>query len=87
MAVQILDGAIGTELIGRGLKLDGADWSARAVTHAPDLLAEEGVDLDVQPLDLDLLDVGIQRLGVDSARDEERESQDQDCAAAGRSNV
>lgn len=40
MAVRILDGAIGTELISRGLELEAPDWSARAITHAPDLLAQ-----------------------------------------------
>ncbi len=44
MAIQILDGAIGTELISRGLRLDGPDWSARAVTEAPALLAEVHAD-------------------------------------------
>ncbi len=38
--VQILDGAIGTELIARGLSLDGAQWSAHAIERAPELLAE-----------------------------------------------
>ena len=38
--VQILDGAIGTELIARGLTLDGPQWSARAVVEAPELLSE-----------------------------------------------
>lgn len=40
MAVQILDAAIGTELIARGVKLDWADWSARALESAPEALAE-----------------------------------------------
>ncbi|HET6417590.1 MAG TPA: homocysteine S-methyltransferase family protein [Polyangiales bacterium] len=39
MSVQILDGAIGTELISRGLELTAPEWSARAVWDAPDLLA------------------------------------------------
>jgi S-methylmethionine-dependent homocysteine/selenocysteine methylase len=39
MAVQILDGAIGTELISRGLEFDALAWSARAIVEAPDLLA------------------------------------------------
>jgi len=39
MAVQILDGAIGTELISRGLAIETPDWSARAIAEAPDLLA------------------------------------------------
>lgn len=38
--MEILDGAIGTELIGRGVELDGADWSARAIRRAPEVLAE-----------------------------------------------
>jgi S-methylmethionine-dependent homocysteine/selenocysteine methylase len=44
MAVRILDGAIGTELISRGLGLNAPDWSARAMTEAPDLLAEVHAD-------------------------------------------
>ncbi len=40
MSVQILDGAIGTELVSRGLELRAPEWSARAVWDAPDLLAE-----------------------------------------------
>lgn len=44
MAVEILDGAIGTELVSRGLKLDGLDWSARALDEAPALLAEVHAD-------------------------------------------
>lgn len=40
MSVQILDGAIGTELISRGLELRAPEWSARAIWDAPDLLAE-----------------------------------------------
>jgi S-methylmethionine-dependent homocysteine/selenocysteine methylase len=44
MQVEILDGAIGTELISRGLRLDGPDWSARAVVEAPELLAEVHAD-------------------------------------------
>jgi S-methylmethionine-dependent homocysteine/selenocysteine methylase len=44
MAVEILDGAIGTELISRGLTLDGPDWSARAIGEAPELLAEVHAD-------------------------------------------
>lgn len=38
--MEILDGAIGTELIARGVALDGADWSARAVRGAPEVLSE-----------------------------------------------
>jgi S-methylmethionine-dependent homocysteine/selenocysteine methylase len=44
MAVQILDGAIGTELITRGMELEAPDWSARAIAGAPDLLAEVHAD-------------------------------------------
>lgn len=44
MPVEILDGAIGTELISRGLVLDGPDWSARAVSEAPELLAAVHTD-------------------------------------------
>jgi S-methylmethionine-dependent homocysteine/selenocysteine methylase len=44
MAVQILDGAIGTELVARGLDLDGPAWSARASTNATGLLAEIHAD-------------------------------------------
>lgn len=40
MTVEILDGAIGTELIARGLTLDGPQWTARAAVDAPELLAE-----------------------------------------------
>ena len=35
--MEILDGAIGTELIARGVELDGADWSARAIREAPEV--------------------------------------------------
>lgn len=38
--MEILDGAIGTELIARGVELDGADWSARAIREAPEVLSE-----------------------------------------------
>ncbi len=44
MAVRILDGAIGTELISRGLELEPPDWSARAIAQAPDLLAQIHAD-------------------------------------------
>jgi len=44
MAVQILDGAIGTELIARGVELDGPAWSARAICDAADLLAQIHAD-------------------------------------------
>ncbi|MGB5415925.1 MAG: homocysteine S-methyltransferase family protein, partial [Polyangiales bacterium] len=40
MALQILDGAIGTELASRGLTLEAPTWSARAIHQAPKLLAE-----------------------------------------------
>lgn len=40
MAVQILDGAIGTELASRGLALEAPRWSAAAIEKAPDLLSE-----------------------------------------------
>ncbi len=39
-AVHILDGAIGTELVSRGLPLESPGWSAHAIEGAPDLLAE-----------------------------------------------
>lgn len=39
MSVQILDGAIGTELGARGLMLEAPDWSARAMEKAPALLS------------------------------------------------
>lgn len=39
MATEILDGAIGTELVLRGVALDGPDWSARAIAEAPEILA------------------------------------------------
>lgn len=44
MAVRILDGAIGTELVLRGLALDAPDWSARAIAEAPDMLARIHAD-------------------------------------------
>ncbi|MGB5694752.1 MAG: homocysteine S-methyltransferase family protein [Polyangiales bacterium] len=44
MAVQILDGAIGTELISRGLSLEAPGWSASAIAQAPDLLAAVHAD-------------------------------------------
>jgi len=44
MALQILDGAIGTELISRGLELEAPDWSATAIAQAPDLLAQLHAD-------------------------------------------
>lgn len=40
MPVQILDGAIGSELGARGLSLDAPRWSARAIEDAPAALAE-----------------------------------------------
>lgn len=36
--MEILDGAIGTELARRGASLEGRGWSARAITEAPDIL-------------------------------------------------
>ena len=39
MTVRVLDGAIGTELISRGLELDAPEWSARAISEAPEMLA------------------------------------------------
>ncbi len=44
MTVRILDGAIGTELIARGLELDAPAWSARAIADAPNLLARIHTD-------------------------------------------
>ena len=44
MAVRILDGAIGTELISRGLALEAPDWSAIAIAQTPDLLAQLHAD-------------------------------------------
>lgn len=44
MTVQILDGAIGTELISRGVELGEPDWSARAVREAPVVLSEVHAD-------------------------------------------
>jgi len=44
MPVRILDGAIGTELISRGLELDAPHWSARAIAEAPGLLAQIHAD-------------------------------------------
>lgn len=38
--MQILDGAIGTELAKRGVALEGLEWSANAIVTAPDVLAE-----------------------------------------------
>jgi S-methylmethionine-dependent homocysteine/selenocysteine methylase len=40
MVVEILDGAIGTELIARGFPAQAPDWTARAAVEAPDLLGE-----------------------------------------------
>lgn len=40
MVVEILDGAIGTELIARGFPTHAPDWTARAAVEAPDLLRE-----------------------------------------------
>ena len=44
MAVRILDGAIGTELISRGFELESPEWSARAIAQAPNLLAQLHAD-------------------------------------------
>lgn len=38
MSVEILDGAMGTELAARGLRLDPPAWSARANLDAPDVV-------------------------------------------------
>ncbi len=40
MVLQILDGAIGTELASSGLDLEAPEWSARAICEAPQLLTE-----------------------------------------------
>lgn len=42
--MQILDGAIGTELASKGLALEAPEWSARAIREAPDSLAELHAD-------------------------------------------
>lgn len=39
-ALQILDGAVGTELSARGLRLPGVAWSAAAIDEAADLLSQ-----------------------------------------------
>ena len=39
MSVTILDGPIGTELAARGVPTPPGEWSAWAITHAPDQLA------------------------------------------------
>jgi len=39
MTVEILDGAIGTELLARGLAASGPRWTARAAIDSPELLA------------------------------------------------
>ncbi len=44
MTVQILDGAIGTELVARGLVLEPPAWSAKAMVDAPALLAQVHAD-------------------------------------------
>lgn len=44
MSIEILDGAIGTELIARGLRFEPSQWSASAIGEAPDLLAEVHAD-------------------------------------------
>ncbi len=40
MKVQILDGAIGTELISRGVELRAPRWSAAAIDDAPEVLSD-----------------------------------------------
>lgn len=40
MKAQILDGAIGTELISRGVELRAPQWSAIAIHDAPDVLGD-----------------------------------------------
>ena len=40
MNVQILDGAIGTELIARGIELAAPRWSAIAIDEAPEVLSD-----------------------------------------------
>jgi len=40
VVLQILDGAIGTELASSGLDLEAPEWSARAICEAPQLLTE-----------------------------------------------
>ncbi len=40
MPIEILDGAMGTELIAHGVDLEGPVWSARAVLEAPEAVAE-----------------------------------------------
>lgn len=44
MAIQILDGAIGTELIARGVALEPPAWSAHAIASAPEILAQVHAD-------------------------------------------
>lgn len=44
MTVRVLDGAIGTELISRGLEFDAPEWSARAISEAPEMLARVHAD-------------------------------------------
>ena len=44
MAVQILDGAIGTELIARGMRVDAPAWTAAAALDSPELLAAVHAD-------------------------------------------
>jgi S-methylmethionine-dependent homocysteine/selenocysteine methylase len=38
--MQVLDGAIGTELIARGVEIDERDWSAGAIRRAPEVLSD-----------------------------------------------
>jgi S-methylmethionine-dependent homocysteine/selenocysteine methylase len=44
MSIEILDGAIGTELIARGLAFSPPTWSATAMHTAPEVLAEVHAD-------------------------------------------
>lgn len=44
MSVKILDGAIGTELVARGLAVDEPAWTGRASLDAPELLADVHAD-------------------------------------------
>lgn len=43
-AVQIMDGALGTELIARGVCLEGVAWSASAIGNAAETLANVHAD-------------------------------------------
>ncbi len=44
MSIEILDGALGTELIARGVELEGPNWSGRAIAQAPGILADIHAD-------------------------------------------